>query len=179
MNMRIEEIEHHPAKIYLDLDGVVVWLDKAIAEYNNVSLAEYDLLGFNNKYWTNVLNTANLKDFFANAEWESNGKSMLGWILSQYIPVTFLSRPVREPGTKDCIAGKNIWLHRHGVSVIPVIYEFDKEKYATTKGRPNILIDDHPDNINKWNAAGGIGILYKNAWFPEVISKLNKIYGIT
>ena len=38
-----------------------------------------------------------------------------------------------------------------------------KETYATDKGTgtPNILIDDRPVNIQKWQAAGGYGILYQ------------------
>ena len=38
-----------------------------------------------------------------------------------------------------------------------------KESYAKDKGTgtPNILIDDRPVNIQKWQAAGGYGILYQ------------------
>ena len=40
-----------------------------------------------------------------------------------------------------------------------------KEKHATTKDnqsfRPNILIDDRPANIQRWQGAGGYGILYQ------------------
>jgi hypothetical protein len=34
----------------------------------------------------------------------------------------------------------------------------DKQKYATTNGKPNILIDDYIKNIKEWENAGGIGI---------------------
>ena len=44
----------------------------------------------------------------------------------------------------------------------------DKANYA--KG--NILIDDSPENINAWRAAGGIGILHKNA--QKTIGELNR-----
>ena len=38
-----------------------------------------------------------------------------------------------------------------------------KESYAKNKGTgtPNILIDDRPVNIERWQAAGGYGILYQ------------------
>ena len=38
-----------------------------------------------------------------------------------------------------------------------------KESYAKDKGTgtPNILIDDRPVNIQRWQAAGGYGILYQ------------------
>jgi hypothetical protein len=39
-----------------------------------------------------------------------------------------------------------------------------KEKYAVQpNGTPNILVDDKPENIQRWNAAGGTGILYNAA----------------
>ena len=33
-----------------------------------------------------------------------------------------------------------------------------KQQYATTDGKPNILIDDYMKNINEWEKKGGIGI---------------------
>ena len=177
--MRIEEILAHPTKVYLDMDDVTVDWTRGVAEYNNVTVKEVDNAGWDNIYWKNVFENADMKEFYANLDWESNGKSLLGWLLGQYIPVSFLTRPVKEPNTQACIAGKNIWLRRNGLSAIPVIYEFNKEKYALEgNGKPNILIDDHPVNIQKWNAAGCIGIHYKNEWFSTTISKLKKIYGM-
>ncbi len=36
-----------------------------------------------------------------------------------------------------------------------------KEKYAVTDGVQNILIDDRPVNIERWQGRGGYGILYQ------------------
>ena len=90
----------------------------------------------------------------------------------------FLTRPVREPNTTACIEGKKYWLKKNSLEYIPVIFERDKEKYATNvDGSINILIDDHSGNIQKWNEAGGIGLHYRNAWFSEIIKNLEKLYG--
>jgi hypothetical protein len=45
-------------------------------------------------------------------------------------------------------------------------------------GSPNILIDDKPSNISRWNAAGGIGILYDAAHnHPSMIDQaLGKVF---
>jgi uncharacterized protein YbaR (Trm112 family) len=34
----------------------------------------------------------------------------------------------------------------------------DKQKYAMTDGKPNVLIDDYLKNIPQWEAKGGIGV---------------------
>ncbi|MBP5699152.1 MAG: hypothetical protein J6W96_06470, partial [Alphaproteobacteria bacterium] len=48
----------------------------------------------------------------------------------------------------------------------------DKQKY----GKPNdILIDDRPNNIEKWIKMGGIGILHTSA--KETIRKLEELEG--
>ena len=44
-----------------------------------------------------------------------------------------------------------------------LIFTGRKEQYAMDRidGTPNVLVDDKPSNINRWNAKGGIGILYQ------------------
>ena len=56
---------------------------------------------------------------------------------------------------------KRLWIQQH-LNPQPenIVITGRKEKYATHNGIPNILIDDNPSNIAKWNAKGGIGILY-------------------
>jgi len=40
-------------------------------------------------------------------------------------------------------------------------------------GKPNVLVDDFPDNIREWNASGGIGILHTSA--INSITQLKKL----
>jgi len=44
-----------------------------------------------------------------------------------------------------------------------LIFTSNKHKYARNKltGEPNILIDDKPDNIKRWEDHGGEGILFQ------------------
>ena len=56
---------------------------------------------------------------------------------------------------------KRVWIQQNIPTPDDVIVTGSKEKYATTKGIKNILIDDRPINIQKWEAKGGYGILYQ------------------
>jgi hypothetical protein len=41
---------------------------------------------------------------------------------------------------------------------INLVKREDKQKFATTDGKPNILIDDYKKNIVEWESKGGIGV---------------------
>jgi hypothetical protein len=58
---------------------------------------------------------------------------------------------------------KKIWISNNIEQPDEIIVTSRKESYAKDKasGTPNILIDDRPINIQKWQAAGGYGILYQ------------------
>ena len=58
---------------------------------------------------------------------------------------------------------KKIWIQNNIEQPDNIIVTGRKESYAKDKGTgtPNILIDDRPINIEKWQAAGGYGILYQ------------------
>ena len=58
---------------------------------------------------------------------------------------------------------KKLWIQNNIEQPDEIIVTGRKETYAKNKasGTPNILIDDRPVNIQKWQAAGGYGILYQ------------------
>jgi len=85
--------------------------------------------------------------------------------IKKYDP-TILSSPTRHPSS---VEGKKKWL-KENLPGVPYIIESKKEKYAEPGA---ILIDDREKNIKKWEDAGGIGILYKNA--ESTIKKLDEI----
>lgn len=167
--MKISELQR---KVYIDLDGCLVDCIKAAATFNHMSSKEFLSYGYRNKYWDNFVEKSDLSQEFANMSWESNGKKLLNWFNSRNIPYTFLTRPIKEPYTKECIKGKLSWLMRNGLDEMPVIFERHKEKYA---GNGNILIDDDSRNIDDWNDSGGIGILYRNKEYESIIKKLEKL----
>jgi len=58
---------------------------------------------------------------------------------------------------------KKVWISNNIEQPDEIIVTGRKESYAKNKGTgtPNILIDDRPVNIQRWQAAGGYGILYQ------------------
>ena len=58
---------------------------------------------------------------------------------------------------------KKVWISNNIEQPDDIIVTGRKESYAKDKGTgtPNILIDDRPINIQRWQAAGGYGILYQ------------------
>ena len=58
---------------------------------------------------------------------------------------------------------KKVWIKNNIEAPTEIVVTGRKETYAKDKasGTPNILIDDRPINIQKWQAAGGYGILYQ------------------
>ena len=43
-------------------------------------------------------------------------------------------------------------------SRIHLVLRADKQRFAMTNGKPNLLIDDYIKNIHEWEAQGGIGV---------------------
>ena len=75
---------------------------------------------------------------------------------------SILTSPLRgdhENSTKY----KKLWINQHIANPEQVIVTGRKEAYAKDKasGTPNILIDDRPTYIERWQNAGGYGILYQ------------------
>ena len=58
---------------------------------------------------------------------------------------------------------KKVWISNNIEQPDEIVVTGRKETYAKNKanGMPNILIDDRPVNIQRWQAAGGYGILYQ------------------
>jgi 5'(3')-deoxyribonucleotidase len=73
---------------------------------------------------------------------------------------------------------KRVWIEKNLGFFPPknVYITHNKPQYATNKnGKPNILIDDYGVNIDKWEAAGGIGFKYKDHKFERTAQELGQL----
>lgn len=145
--------------LYVDMDGVITAFQKKLSE----TLGRPVEKEFKDpKIWA-IINKRG-KNFWASMEWMEDGKKL--WEgLKKYDP-TILSAPTNHPSS---VEGKKEWL-KENLPGVPFIIEQKKDKYAD---KNSILIDDREKNIKKWEEAGGIGILHKDA--ETTLEKLKKI----
>ena len=146
--------------LYLDMDGVLVdffgGLEKHfdVPHWKQIPKTEESIMGLKGTDFFNKLepypSSNELVNFVINLVGED------GWGIN--------SSPLR--GDRDNSAfWKRTWLTRHFMmpKVENLIFTGRKEQFATGRfdGKPNILVDDKPDNVSRWITKGGIGIRYQ------------------
>ena len=112
------------------------------------------------------------KGFWANLEWMPGAKRLWDFI-SKYDTEILSAYSGRDPSSRT---GKLKWLSKNTKikrGKINLVMRSDKQKYATTNGKPNVLIDDYIKNINEWEAKGGIGIHHTNV--SKSIAELKRL----
>ena len=112
------------------------------------------------------------KDFWHTLDWMPGAQRM--WKLINKYDANILSAYSNRD--KNSRPGKKVWLKKNAKPTgdVLLVQRADKKKYATSNGKPNILIDDYIKNIKEWEAAGGIGIHHTSP--SNTISQLKK-YG--
>jgi len=195
--MRFYEFQEQPninriPHLYLDMDGVqadfftswALWHGEKI---NNPKIQRYKDIGDKQKREASIQamqaeGPTFVYNFFANLPELPNGMKLVNWIKANKIPCTILSAPLRSSIddkekviTRASIEGKKYWLSKHNPN-LPAIFDGQKDKYATSQGYPNVLIDDHKKYISAWEEKGGIGILHREHNAEQTIDRLKQIY---
>ena len=149
--------------VYLDMDGVLADFFGGVEKLYGV------------EHWKQLTNdkTKDLKkevidritgtDFFATLPKFNTADSLIEMV-KQFTGGTFSinTSPLRGDH-ENSGKYKKVWISNNIEAPAEIIVTGRKETYAKNKasGTPNILIDDRPVNIQKWQAAGGYGILYQ------------------
>ncbi len=149
--------------VYLDMDGVLADFFGGVEKLYGV------------EHWKQLTNdkTKDLKkevidritgtDFFATLPKFSTADALIDMV-KQFTGGTFSinTSPLRGDH-ENSGKYKKVWISNNIEQPAEIIVTGRKESYAKNKasGTPNILIDDRPVNIQRWQAAGGYGILYQ------------------
>lgn len=162
-------------QLYVDLDGVLAWWNKATVEqcedveWEDLPILKGDpkrdilqnFMDDNYDFWVSIPRIPHFDQI---------------WDLIKHHDPMVLTSP-HDVKDMDCKRGKEDWCKRElGLDVDRVIVEKKKYKYATTDGKPNILIDDMDYNIEAWQKHGGIPIevARDSSNIDEVVAKLEK-----
>ena len=151
--------------IYCDLDQVLVAFLKGAEKVIGGDFASMD----KEKRWKLIGQT---KGFWANLDWMPSSERLHNFII-RYNAHVLSAYSNRDPNSKG---GKMKWLKKNTKfkrANIHLVMRSEKQIYAMTDGKPNVLIDDYIKNIREWEAKGGIGIHHTNV--GKTISELKKL----
>jgi len=158
-----EAMEDAKPNVYLDMDGVLADFFGGVEKLYGV------------EHWKQLTNdkTKDLKkevidritgtDFFATLPKFTTADGLIDMV-KKFTGGTFSinTSPLRGDH-ENSGKYKKVWISNNIETPAEIIVTGRKETYAKDKasGTPNILIDDRPVNIQKWQTAGGYGILYQ------------------
>jgi len=166
-------------KCYLDMDGLLANLFDYIGQkiynknYKDVTPEEKQKA---RSIWTNKHEFYNSlggsRDVFANLEPYPTNDALIKKVIEKFGEFYICSHP-SPIDTEDCIAGKKEWIQKH---IVPkygkyfkgAFFPKDKSEYALNEdGSPNVLVDDFPPYVDKWNSKGGVAIKLQSSLFND------------
>ena len=151
--------------IYCDMDQVLCDFMKGADKVVGGSFVATD----KDERWNKINQT---KRFWLNLDWMPGAKRLYQFI-SKYNPHILSAYSGRDPASK---VGKMKWLSKNTEfkrGKIHIVKRAQKQKFATTDGKPNILIDDYKKNIVEWESKGGIGVHHTEV--GKTVTKLKSL----
>jgi 5'(3')-deoxyribonucleotidase len=161
----IEASNEELPEIYCDLDEVLVDFMRGADAAVGGNFIKMDA----DERWNRINQT---KGFWANLGWKPNAKKLHDFII-RYNPHVLSAHTGRDPTSK---VGKMKWLKKNTGfkrANIHLVMRSQKQSYATTDDKPNVLIDDYIKNIREWEAKGGIGVHHTDV--GKTISELKRL----
>ena len=164
--------------VYLDMDGVIADFFGGVEKLYGVSHWKQLTSDKSKDLRQDVIDRITGTNFFETLPKFPSADPLIAMI-KKFTGGRFsiLTSPLR--GDHDNSAKwKKVWINQNIEQPDETIVSGRKEKYATSKGTANILVDDRPINIQKWQDKGGYGILYQaNKNSLSTIEQALKNYG--
>jgi hypothetical protein len=151
--------------IFCDLDGVIVDFEQGFKNRFSIthdSVTEPEM-------WRHI-NSADRWWHDLPLMWDAK---VLWEFIAPYNPSILTGCP--KSGFEAADQGKRELCRRELSETVEVITCFSRNKPLHMKQPGDILIDDLHKNIKRWNEAGGVGILHRNAY--DTIKKLKVVLG--
>jgi 5'(3')-deoxyribonucleotidase len=140
-------------KIYIDMDGVLADFDGWKLEY---AKTHPEILTSKDEFWRKASKVDRL---YYNLKPMPEAKQLMTYLQSLNIPLAILTALPRKSSIPSAEADKQQWVRENLGDI-----EFNVGPYAKNKQRFSgaglMLIDDKIENVQEWEAKGGIGILY-------------------
>lgn len=147
--------------VYLDMDGVIADFFGGVERLYGVDHWKQLTSDKTKDLKQEVIDRIAGTDFFAHLPKFSTADTLIEMIKKftggRY---SILTSPLRGDNENSGYY-KKIWIGKNIVKPDEIIVTGRKESYASKNGVSNILIDDRPINISKWESKGGYGILYQ------------------
>lgn len=169
--------------IFCDMDGVLTNFPKSFKELDGnerrLEPNEFEAEYGRNKFWEIIGHAG--EEYWSEMEWMPDGKEL--WEQLKPFKPTILSAPSRDPKSRT---GKHKWIlsnlniTQNFYTINPKKWKpgykiiLNSQKHLFVRNEYDILIDDTPRKIEKWNAAGGTGILHTDA--KSTLQTLVKIF---
>jgi len=160
-NQSMPEQKSGKPTVYLDMDGVLADFFGGVEKLYGVNHWKQLASDKTKDLRQDVIDRITGTNFFETLPKFTTTDALIGMI-KKFTGGRFsiLTSPLR--GDHDNSARyKKVWISQNIEQPDEVIVTGRKEKYATANGTANILIDDRPINIQKWQDKGGHGILYQ------------------
>jgi len=159
-------------KVYLDMDGVLADFDQRFKDISGMEPKEFENKYGKKAFW-NLIDEDNKISFWVGIK-PMPGAAALVNAVKKY-NYELLTSPSSK---KQSYLGKILWVRNHSdiLGGKPRInFKKAKEKHEVKPelSQTDILIDDREDTIDRWNTAGGTGIVYKN--IGQVLNDLKKL----
>lgn len=160
-------------KIYLDMDGVLADFHKRYVElFGKTPSDARDKKEFN-PHWKYFVQTEQFKTL----DWWHDGIAFFSGIVflkhTYNIEVEILSSSGGKKYHDKVKEQKLFWLKERDIHYKANIVSGRKEKKHYATSSKVILVDDTEDVIDEFNAAGGIGILHKDAF--ETLNRIKSL----
>jgi hypothetical protein len=149
--------------IYLDMDGVIADFFGGVEQMYGVKhWKELTSVKTGGELKQEVIDRITGSDFFSTLPKFPTADDLIALIKSATGGhFSILTSPLIGDH-ENSAAQKKVWIAKNIERPDEVIVSGRKEKWAKQKdGTPNILIDDRPVNIERWESKGGFGILYQ------------------